>query len=1410
MRRLEKVPKPVYLFIISKNGGLSLLKLNFNKRDPESKIYLGQGTTPKTRRRYYGLASSLILSSAMTLPILANAVNLTVNEKYTLSPGSYSYDELKIGADSTLKIKGNTTISVKSLVSKTGATISGLSAKSLTLTVEDGSGIEALSIIGTGLNGDPGSNGSGGSKGRDAYIKWFKCHSAKSGSTGGSGTPGAPGENGMFIRVRINNLNPNASLNIESNGGTGGRGGNGGTGGTGGKANHACTSGGDGGRGGNAGVGGDGGDGGIIMTMLTYSNDATQEDIDEGRTRLTVTHKPGEGGNHGTPGAGGKDGDGRGLGWKGFVYKDGSKGNGGSGTENGADGADGKHTELQVLPSAPSEPSPQTGSEDIDPSQNLELTWKPSTDSNGDTVTYTVYFGTDQLCSDLSPEDGLSCTIPEKKLEFGKSYFWQVEAKDGHNNNTVRSELWSFQIKGNEPPSNPTNPVIKNGGNEIDPAQTEIDPKLSGEFSWTASEDPEGEQVLYKVCHNKVNEETIKCYPKTSETSETFDQLDYGASYEWRVVAEDSSGNKAEWYSNEEELEKWTFRTEAAPAVIKLTANSGYANTLLDWDTDATGIIEYRVLRVLHPEGSDTIPEFSVDNEIDKTPNLQYTDADLSEGQYCYRVEGLDANGEIVSSSVYNKQKVCVAAGEVTLAIESISGTTTGEVPIEMPNGGNLQISTADICFKYDPDVLRVTNVTTTAFSNGYKFNFDPETFIDLGILKIQIEANEGGFGEPAPVMGPGALADVSFAVNDKKDRGGKDYSDLEWFKASENEDLVNQPGYEGLKNCIMVRDDNNKPVELGLRDGSFTVRKGSRDGQRTTQARFYVREAYSKGDVDGDGIVSTADARMATGIGVGYYPMTQDRRSAADFNSDEKINAADAIIISHYALHQEWLDNDKPPVEGPKTRKLRDGKDTPITFRIGEISSVSGSEVTTTLSVDNLTDMTAMNLAIAYNTAVVKKAKVKKTGLAADASLLYYDNKKGTVRISLNSEQPINGSGVIAEITLTLVSGGSVKSTPLVIAKTNLYDKFSRDFVTSALQRQIEKQHGKLTITDIEEPVVEDRAVVTPIEAILPVGSYGAACKVSDQDGNPIVDVTVKVGYKTVITDESGYCTIIGLVAGEYPVKATKDGYVFLETQCVVGDGQNCRLDIVNVNGEKAAPAKCQVYAVHDDGLNRSQFVTIGIDEHEIRKLGPMYRGYDIEALAIDPRTNIIYAASGNNVTNKYPKGHFYVVDGESGELFPVGGIGFGELYPVGSTGFEEIGDLTFSQDGTLWAWAKGDGLITIDITTGKGTSVFASDLLIEGLTLLEEGNPTFYGAVNTELWYYDTSTGALEIACTNLPGETEAIKGISAELFLISIHGGQIFAFNPQTCELGDAISTNEYNDVEGIALPVAACTK
>jgi predicted outer membrane repeat protein len=240
-------------------------------------------------------------------------------------------------------------------------------------------------------------------------------------------------------------------------------------------------------------------------------------------------------------------------------------------------------------------------------------------------------------------------------------------------------------------------------------------------------------------------------------------------------------------------------------------------------------------------------------------------------------------------------------------------------------------------------------------------------------------------------------------------------------------------------------------------------------------------------------------------------------------------------------------------------------------------------------------------------------------------------------------------------------------------------------------------------------------------------------------------------------------------------------------------------------------APASCQLYAVHDEKRNDSQFFTMRFDDLTISALGPLYKGHDIESLAIHPETNMIYAASGDNVTNGKP-GHFYLVDGENGDI-----------YPVGSTLFDEIEDLTFSPDGILYAWAKGDGLITIDdLTTGEGTLVLPySKPLIEGLTLKKNEGNVFFGAVGTDLWQYDLVAKTLEVICPDkLLGETEALEimpdGLLKPdgLLLIGTHNVPfgLHAFNPETCEVIEADETlsNQYNDVEGIAVPVEACGK
>jgi subtilisin family serine protease len=348
------------------------------------------------------------------------------------------------------------------------------------------------------------------------------------------------------------------------------------------------------------------------------------------------------------------------------------------------------------------------------------------------------------------------------------------------------------------------------------------------------------------------------------------------------------------------------------------------------------------------------------------------------------------------------------------------------------------------------------------------------------------------------------------------------------------------------------------------------------------------------------------------------------------------------------------------------------------------------------------------------------------------------------------------------------------------------------------------------VTATSTADPT---KIATTEIDVIVP---YTLSGIVRDKLGNPVEGVTIEIEGKTIeedgetieiegmttVTDENGVFKFVGLLPDDYTLKSNyQDREIPSQNFTVEGDNPIISVEIeIDIS---VAKASCQLYAVHDGGLNNSQFFTVTLPDGEVSKLGPIHEGYDIEAIAIHPETNVIYAASGDDVANGNPKGHLYIVDAKTGELSP-----------VGSTGFNEIEDLTFSPDATLWAWAKGDGLLTVALTTGTGTLSIPSDALIEGLSLNKDKGTVFFGSVNTDLWVYDMDANTLEVACTNLIGEVEALETTPSGWLLIGVHGDGTFnlhAFDSQTCEViaGAEIPTGKFNDVEGIALPVEVCT-
>jgi hypothetical protein len=243
-------------------------------------------------------------------------------------------------------------------------------------------------------------------------------------------------------------------------------------------------------------------------------------------------------------------------------------------------------------------------------------------------------------------------------------------------------------------------------------------------------------------------------------------------------------------------------------------------------------------------------------------------------------------------------------------------------------------------------------------------------------------------------------------------------------------------------------------------------------------------------------------------------------------------------------------------------------------------------------------------------------------------------------------------------------------------------------------------------------------------------------------------------------------------------------------------GTSNECRPSIT--------PASCQVYGVQDQGPNDSiSFVYNPVDQ-TVEQIGETCQGCDLEAMAIHPVTDEIYLGSGDNA-NGHPNGHLYKLDANTGAL-----------RSVGITGFNDISGLTFDDNGILWGWAKGQGLVTLDTEIGKGILVFSSSLPLADLSW-DSNYQVLYGVLAKKLWSYDPISSAIIELCDNLPRKTEAVKALpvdvsQAGLVWIGSHNNEkteLQAFEIATCQFRKDLNLSiGYDDVEGIAMPTAAC--
>jgi uncharacterized repeat protein (TIGR01451 family) len=883
--------------------------------------------------------------------------------------------------------------------------------------------------------------------------------------------------------------------------------------------------------------------------------------------------------------------------------------------------------------------------------QDVKLEWKGS-DPEGDSITYSVFLGTERLdhCENLSNP---TCTIPKDELEFGKSYFWIVEAKDSHEN-AQKGAPWGFSIRGNNPPHRANNPTPADDAENIDYAS-------NVDLGWEGDGDPDGDDVNYDVYVSDVKSKLISlnnddlicsgvsnalsCIPEDNG----FDDIKGGNSYFWRVVANDEHGSSTKGFfwefatqSPAEAAFQVNFAKGIAPFTIKFedTSNGNVKSYLWDFgvpNEDATGnqtssdqnpsftynnpgpytvkltvidgsdnessaemnitvdaLVSVPVtvrpgadtmnldwsaesINTYIPDPANTFFEFwrtteGTEDWQQVSDSVNYMDPSISVNQYfdkntveplmvkdqkyCYYFKVLKVKEDGDANLLTQSEEVCETFGAVRLFIDNVASAGPGNevvIPVKIANAQDLQIANGNLSIAFDKNVISPVDMTVV---------LSPLLTDEFGDALYE-------FGVPS-VEEDGNNATVTFPFDgnlDEKLFGGQE--NFFWIKSTVSGNNNDETGLNWDKNPdkSFMKDVISTDIALSFGNANFTVRKGNRlrDSKSVLVAdgSFTVDASGRLGDPNLNAVVDPDDVKQVLRYIVDKEtnPLNEKQFAAADANGNGKIDVNDAAMISYYSFKGEW----------PSSSSESAQDDSPMVIKLGDMSGESGVETETTLNVENLSNFTGGKFVFSYDPTVVEGiTDIKRTLFTKRFSVFFHDNGEGKVRIVMASREPINGNGELVSVKLRLKSkttlrkrtrdGASVgkRSASLVLAQTQLYDPAGRNFVTSRLQRTVERKNAEVVRTDVVEEVNDDTSTggnSTPNNGNTGSKLPKVTGQILDKAGDPIVGITVQIGDQTTITDETGYWEIADLAKGGYTVTASKEGYTFVPQNFTLED---------------------------------------------------------------------------------------------------------------------------------------------------------------------------------------------------------------------------------------------------------------
>jgi hypothetical protein len=316
-----------------------------------------------------------------------------------------------------------------------------------------------------------------------------------------------------------------------------------------------------------------------------------------------------------------------------------------------------KYAHYNIIPSGFNLLQPPDGGEVSEP---VTLDWEDSTNDDGDTITYDVWYATDPS---FDPHDEVTeltestYTFPEGVLTQGDTYYWKVRAWDGYDETWSGPDpYWSFTV--NAPPGDfnltappdgsiVTEPVVLDWEDSVDPGRMLAVRAGSSRTSVDAGRSNLTRSITYDVWYaTDLSFEPHEEVTELNDSTYTFPEGTFsdGTTYCWKVRAWD--GYDETWSGPDP---YWSFTVEEEITDISVThfsAESARDGIELTWECADPGV-GFNLYRSEEATGMRTKSREMLNADLitGESPYV-YLDNGVSDGvTYAYWLEATDLGG---------------------------------------------------------------------------------------------------------------------------------------------------------------------------------------------------------------------------------------------------------------------------------------------------------------------------------------------------------------------------------------------------------------------------------------------------------------------------------------------------------------------------------------------------------------------------------------------------------------------------------------------------------------------------------------------------------------------------------------------------------------------------------------------